>query len=111
MREHMGSIMILWNDLCGWGYGYFTCSAGEHLNKQIKTMEMEHTNMDTKRFYTVIRNMRINQFVFSKNIFPTNKQVTCSACKEVGHTKKNKSCPLHPSQPPLTFDDSDGEDI
>ena len=109
MREHFGSLMVFWNEMCNWGYGYFTCSASEHLNKQIKVMEMDHTNLDENRFFTIIRNMRINQFTFSKNIFPSNKQVTCSACHEKGHTKKNKSCPMHPSQPPIMFEESDNE--
>lgn len=37
------------------------------------------------------------------------KNITCSACNQPGHNKKNKSCPLHPSHPGLNFDDSDDD--
>ena len=35
--------------------------------------------------------------------------MTCSACKQKGHNKKNKNCPLHPSQVQLDFSDTDDE--
>ncbi|KXJ10640.1 hypothetical protein AC249_AIPGENE23931 [Exaiptasia diaphana] len=35
LREHIGKQMVLWYDLLGWGYGYFSCCSSEHLNKLI----------------------------------------------------------------------------
>ena len=30
-------------------------------------------------------------------------------CKQYGHNKKNKNCPMHPDQPELVFMQSDDE--
>ena len=66
--------------------------------------------MDKKRFYTVMHILRTRQFEFTKSIMPSNiNMVTCSACNQKGHNKKNKSCPLYPSHPPLEFDDTEDE--
>lgn len=56
-----------------------------------------------------MRNLRLKQFYYTETIWPTHKEITCSKCQQKGHNKKNKSCPLHPSQPPLVFDELDTE--
>ena len=107
LRNHVGDLMVLYGDLFNWGYGMFSCNAGEHLNKHIKYLEINQTNMDQKRFYTVAHTMRLKQFNFTGSIMPTEKEIKCSACQQTGHNKKNKSCPMHPSHPLIQFDDSD----
>ena len=110
LRYHVGNIMVQHFDLFGWGYGVYCCNAGEHLNKLIKTSELNDTNLDTKRFYTIVHLMRLKQFFYIDTI--TKKKtitITCSACHQQGHNKKNKSCPMHPSHPPIEFDESDDE--
>ena len=109
LRDHIGDFMILWGKLASWGYGVFSCNAGEHLNKRIKIMEIEHTNLDKNRFETVMRNLRIKQFHYSETVFPSKTEITCSTCHQKGHNRKNKSCPMHPSQPQLIFEESDIE--
>ena len=102
--------MKLHLNLFGWGYGIFCCNAGEHLNKRIKTFELSATNMDNNRFFTIVRLIRMKQLVFTKSILKSKVMVKCSACNQDGHNRKNKSCPMHPSHPPLEFDDSDIEE-
>jgi len=109
LRNHVPDLMELYMQLFNWGYGYMSTNAGEHLNKRIKQIEISQTNMDTNRFYTVIHIMRSKQFEFTNSVFPCKTTVKCSACGQEGHNKKNKSCPMHPSHPPITFDNSDGE--
>lgn len=101
--------MVLYEDLFQWGYGMFCCNASEHLNKRIKFSELNETNLDEKRFYTVTHMMRLKQFVFTECIMANKKDIKCSACNQIGHNKKNKSCPLHPSHPPIQFEESDDE--
>ena len=55
--------------------------------------------------------MRIKQFFFTKEIFPSEVKILCSRCGQSGHNKKNKSCPLHESQPNIVFDDSDDDNL
>ena len=50
MTRHIGKIMVLWGKLLNFGYGYFSCTAGEHLNKRVKVMELNDTNLDKSRF-------------------------------------------------------------
>ena len=109
LREHIGDIMVLWEELMDWGYGYFSCTAGEHLNKIIKTMEVEHTNPSANRFETIVRNLRVKQFHFPSSTLPAKQEIKCSSCNQSGHTKKNKSCPMHPTQPDIVFEESDTE--
>ena len=109
LRSHTGDLMVLYAHLFNWGYGYFSCNAGEHLNKRIKSSEMNDTNIGRDRFKTVIRLFRLKQLEFPKSIKVTKSEVKCSACNQPGHNKKNKSCPLHPSHPPIEFDESDEE--
>ena len=109
LRNHIGDLMELYAKLFGWGYGLFTTHAGEHLNKRIKSYELGETNLNPERFYTVIHLMRTKQFEFTTSIMPSKKEITCSACNQKGHNRKNKSCPLHSSHPTLEFEESDDE--
>ena len=36
LRNHIGDLTMFYTDYFGWGYGMFSCNAGEHLNKRIK---------------------------------------------------------------------------
>ena len=36
LRNHVGDLMVLLKDYFGYGYGYFSCAAWEHLNKMIR---------------------------------------------------------------------------
>ena len=101
--------MLTFGNLFGWGYGVFSCTAGEHLNKIIKTTEMTGTNFDANRMKEIIRLMRMKQFVFTDSVLKKKKEVVCSACGQTGHNRKNKSCPLHESHPPIVFEDSEPE--
>ena len=49
--------------------------------------------MDQNRFVTVVKLIRMKQFVFTDSIMQNKITVTCSACKQHGHNRKNKSCP------------------
>ena len=109
LREHIGNFMQFWGVTLGWGYGYFNCNAGEHLNKKNKQMEIGSTNLDEGRFHTVMRNLRIKQYYFPEGLQSIKRDMVCSACKQPGHNKKNKSCVMHPSQPELYFSESDTE--
>ena len=110
LRNHIGDLMMLHSDLFGWGYGVFCCHAGEHLNKLIKSSEITDTNLDSNRFVKITHLMRVKQLIFTDVIKQKKVTVKCSACGEVGHNKKNKSCALHPSHPTIKFDDSDTEE-
>ena len=70
---------------------------------------MSDTNLDTDRFLKITHIMRVKQLIFTDVIIQRKTTIKCSACGEVGHNKKNKSCPLHPSHPAIEFDDSDVE--
>ena len=108
--DHIGDYMDVWGKYLGWGYGYFSGSAGEHLNKRLKFSEMEETNRDEKRFYTMIRNHRMKQLKYPDTYKKDKVKSVCSACHIKGHNKKNRMCPLHPSQPGQVFDESDVDD-
>eukprot|EP00111_Clytia_hemisphaerica_P010624 TCONS_00031050-protein len=109
LREHVGEFMEFWAEI-GWGYGFFNCNGGEHLNKCIKNLELHNTNFDDGRFKTIMRHLRVKQFHYPESIFSSaEKNMTCSRCKEKGHIKKNKNCRLHPDQPSPHIDDSDNE--
>ncbi|XP_066932109.1 uncharacterized protein [Clytia hemisphaerica] len=109
LRHHLADEMELFSRLFGWGYGIFSTNAGEHLNKVIKQYEMHHTNLDSKRFYTIIQMIRSKQFEYTESIYPKEKTIICSACNQSGHNRKNKSCPLHSSHPRIEFEDSEEE--
>nr|XP_047142024.1 uncharacterized protein LOC124816524 isoform X2 [Hydra vulgaris] len=108
LRNHVGKLMAFYARF-GWGYGMFNCNASEHLNKRIKFSEINETNLDRTRFETIIRLMRLQQFILTDSVMPKIKEIICSVCKIPGHNKKNKSCPLHPSHPPIQFEESDEE--
>ena len=109
LRDHIHFFMNLWGELLGWGYGYFNCNAGEHLNKQIKSLEFDSTNLKDNRFIQVCRSFRLRQFIYPEKITPPSCDVTCSACHLKGHNKKNKLCRLHPDYLELDFSDSEDE--
>ena len=111
LQDHIYDMMMFWGKHLGWGYGYFNCNAGEHLNKRIKSMEFDVTNMNDNRFSMIMRFMRVKQFHYPEELMPSNRDMTCSACKQKGHNKKNKNCPLHPSQVQLDFSDTDDEEM
>ena len=102
--------MKLHSSLFRWGYGVYCCHAGEHLNKRIKTSEVNNTNYDDSRFHKVTRLICVKQFIFTDLIVKKKVDITCSACGQKGHNKKNRSYLLHPSHPTITFDDTDNED-
>lgn len=110
MRDHIGRQMKFWFEMLGWGYGYFSCVASEHLNKMVKTMECGCTNRDERRFLYIMKMFRTQHFHYPENVFTPTRDVTCTACHQKGHTKKNKACAMHPSQPVIQFDESDDED-
>ena len=110
LRNHTGDLMMLHFTLFGWGYSVFCCNAREHINKRIKTFELSGTNMDENRFLTIVQLIRMKQLVFTTSILYNKVSSKCSACKQDGHNKKNKSCPLHPSHPEIEFDDSDTDE-
>jgi len=49
LADHIPQWMVLWCELLDFGYGYFTGSSGEHLNKVVKVLEMTHSNLSSKR--------------------------------------------------------------
>ena len=110
LREHIGTFMCFWSNHLGWGYGVFNCNGGEHLNKRIKCMEFGETNLKSDRFAKIMRNMRVKQLYYPDNLFTKGNEISCSACHEVGHNKKNKHCPMHPENIHLEFSDSDSDD-
>ena len=103
MTSHIGKMMTIWGELLNFGYGYFSCTAGEHLNKTIKKEECNHANYDEHRFEQVVVNMRIKQFCYPTTFMHKKREMACSACNMKGHNKKNKCCPMHPNHPQLEF--------
>ena len=110
LRNHVPALMEVALDKFGFGYGMYSCNAGEHLNKIVKTMELTHTNLGSTHFRKIIRNLRLKQFVYSKTIKPHEVTVTCSRCNQKGHNRKNKMCPLHPIHPEIEFSESEDEE-
>ena len=76
----------------------------------VKTMECGCTNRDERRFLYIMKMFRTQHFHYPENVFTPTRDVTCTACHQKGHTKKNKACAMHPSQPVIQFDESDDED-
>ena len=84
----------------------FTSTSGEHLNKQLKFLESGHTDLSRSRYQQVLRLLRVRMFHFTTSVLDDPaREMTCSRCKQKGHNRKNKSCPMHPSQPPMEFDE------
>lgn len=50
LKDHILMFMKFWGEKMNWGYGMFSCTASEHLNKRIKCMEFGETNLKTDRF-------------------------------------------------------------
>ncbi len=99
LRDHVAVLMRFWFDQMKWGYGMFSTSAVEHLNKRLKVYEADHYTQSALRFKEIIRRFRVNTFYFTNAILLESKsKVTCSACGASGHTKKNKLCPNHIDQ-------------
>ena len=109
LRDHIGDYMHLWGELMDWGYGYFNCNAGEHLNKQIKSLEFDSSNLQDDRFIQVVRSFRLRQLIYPEKITLSSHEITCSACHLKGHNKKNKLCRLHPDHLKLDYSDSEDE--
>jgi len=109
LRNHLGQLMEFYFDYFEWGYGMFCCNAGEHLNKIIKTSEVHDTNLGANRFLTIVRTIRMKQFIYTKSVIKEGTSIKCSACNDIGHNRKNKSCPMHSSHPPIFFDESEDE--
>ena len=110
IRDHIADMMIFLGELTGWGYGYHNCNSGEHLNKIIKQMEIDNSNLSHDRFFQIMKTLRVKQLHYPSSIFAEKKLIKCSRCDQYGHNRKNKSCPLHTSQPEPYFSDSDPED-
>ena len=92
LREHVPKVMKFWSKI-GFGYGYFNCNAGEHLNKRIKNLEISSTNFDCHRFASIARIIGLKQFHYPDSVFQSSDHnVVCSVCHEMGHNKKNKNC-------------------
>ena len=66
LRDHIGDYMHLWGELMDWGYGTFNCNAGEHLNKQIKSLEFDSSNLQDDRFIQIVRSFRLRQLIIQK---------------------------------------------
>lgn len=106
--DHIPTWMELWCEVLGFGYGIFTGSSGEHLNKLVKILEMTHTNLSKSRFEQIIQLLHVRAFHYPDMLLDESaRDQTCSRCHQKGHNKKNKSCPLHPSHPPPVYSDSD----
>ena len=97
-------------DLSQRGYNNLRDILAHFIYQIIKTMEINGTNLDDHHLGRIVRNIRIKQFVYPESIIPREVTVKCSACNQVGHNKKNKSCPLHEIHPELTFSDSEDEE-
>ena len=94
LRNHVAPLMNFWFSVAGWGYGMFSGSAGEHLNKQLKTFECDHTNHDRTRFVDVMRHFKVQTLHFSRIVFAdVESSVKCWACGATGHNKKNRLYP------------------
>ena len=108
--DHMPRWMELWCDLLGFGYGFFTGTSGKHLNKVVKTLEMQHSNFSELRFKQVIEHGRIKVFHFPKmNLDDTAHDQTCYRYNQKGHNEQNETRPLHPTHRPPIHSDSEGE--
>ena len=106
LLDHIPAWIKLWQNLMDWGYGVFTSTSGEHLNKQLKFLESGHTDLSRSRYQQVLRLLRVRMFHFTTSVLDDPaREMTCSRCKQKGHNRKNKSCPMHPSQPPMEFDE------
>ena len=112
LRDHIWPLMKFWHRHLNWGYGMFSTAAGEHLNKRLKVYEADHTSstQGTARFERILHMFRVGLLHYPKSTLRESAaKVTCSACGEKGHTRKNKLCPNHIAPGPIVFADSGDE--
>ena len=83
LQDHVSEWMLFWGKIMSWGYGYFSCNGGEHLNKRTKCMEFSETNLNDERFCTITRNLRVKQFHYPENLLPSKTTITCQAYQEI----------------------------
>ena len=98
LRDHV-ALINFWFSVAGWGYGMFYGSAGEHLNKQLKTSECNHTNRNRTDFVDGMRHFKVQTVHFRFIVFAdVTSSVNWSACGATGHKKKNKHMPVQHQQ-------------
>ena len=96
LQDHIHPLLKFWRETMKWGYGMFSGTAGEHLNKRCKQYEMDHTNQGGDRFLRITHHFRCIALHFPQSVIHTAKSnITCSACGLSGHNKKNKICSHH----------------
>ena len=54
LSDHIPRWMVLWCELLDFGYGLFTGSSDEHLNKVVKMLEMTHSNLSSNRYNQIL---------------------------------------------------------
>ena len=67
--------------------------ASEHLNKLLKEIEYEETNFGTTSLLQAVVKTRIRAFFYPTTLFMAITGISCSACNQPGHNRKNKLCP------------------
>ena len=111
LLDHIPTWMVLWCSLLQVGYRVFSAASGEHLNKQVKFLELGHTDLSKNRFAEIMRLLRVRAIHYPMLLLDeSSRDQTCSRCHQKGHNRKNKSCPMHPSHPPPTFSDSEPDE-
>ena len=91
LRDHVYVILKFWFQTTGWGYGVFSSSSGEHLNKRLKVYEADHTNQSADRFRSTLFHFRVGMLLFPDILCKeVVSKVKCTAC---GAFRKNKACP------------------
>ena len=111
LRDHVPGLMEFWFTALNWGYGMFSTTAGEHLNKRLKIYEAEHTAQGDDRFARIIRMFRVGLLHYPTSLISeTKSSKKCGACGQPGHTRKNKLCPNKVAESGHEFiPESDGE--
>ena len=107
LLDHVADVMQFWHSTMAWGYGYFSCMAGEHLNKMLKEVEYEETNFSSLSLFQAVRKARVRAFFYPSTLFSSQNVVKCSACQQLGHNRRNKLCPL--KRPHCDIEDSDDD--
>ena len=92
LRDHVAALMEFWHTALGWGYGYFSCMASEHLNKLWKENECEETNFGNTSLLQAVVKTHMRAFFYPTTLFmaTTGIMISCSACNQPGH---NRTCP------------------
>ena len=93
LSDHIPTWMVLWCELLGMGYGVFTSTSSEHLNKLIKFLELGHTNLSGNRFEQIIRWLRVRALHFPVMLINSTRNQTCSRCHQPGHNRKKQVLP------------------